>query len=169
MSSPVDIALALISRPDFEGLRLKLYQCPAGYWTIGIGNRYMPAGKPVTKDTPPINAATASAWARNTLAQMWAKATPYIKVPLTTGQRGALLSFIYNEGVTAFADSTMLKCINSGRLTQASNEFAKWDKEHVNGVLTTSAGLAHRRSVEAQVFRGEYMPPGLTSTGPAMA
>ena len=22
-----------------EGLRLEVYKCPAGYWTIGVGNR----------------------------------------------------------------------------------------------------------------------------------
>ena len=32
---------------QFEGLKLKAYQCSAGKWTIGFGNTFYEDGKPV--------------------------------------------------------------------------------------------------------------------------
>ncbi|OUI90098.1 lysozyme, partial [Acetobacter persici] len=37
MNDSISIAAGLAR--EYEGLRLKPYICPAGYWTIGYGNR----------------------------------------------------------------------------------------------------------------------------------
>ncbi|OUL65182.1 lysozyme, partial [Acetobacter senegalensis] len=38
------IALAAALARDYEGLSLRPYVCPAGYWTIGYGNRCLADG-----------------------------------------------------------------------------------------------------------------------------
>ena len=73
-----------------------------------------------------------------------------VMVPLTEGQRAALLSFIYNVGRGAFARSTMLVHINAGRMDSAASEFTRWVK--AGGQVLP--GLARRRAAEAKLFRG---------------
>lgn len=55
MSDALNIAMTLLRRDNFEGLRLAPYLCPAGYWTIGYGNRALADGSPVTRLTEPIS------------------------------------------------------------------------------------------------------------------
>jgi lysozyme len=74
--------------------------------------------------------------------------TTLVLVPLTQNQFDALVSLVYNIGVTAFKNSTLLRLLNSHDYSGASAQFLVWD--HSGGVV--SLGLHRRRVAEQQVF-----------------
>lgn len=67
-----------------------------------------------------------------------------VKVPLSTKEQAAYLSFTYNLGVKAFTNSTLLKKLNSGDRVGACNELLRWNK--ANGRVLN--GLTKRRQEE---------------------
>lgn len=71
-----------------------------------------------------------------------------VKVPLTTNQREALISFVFNLGKGKLMGSTLLKKLNSGDYYSAAREFDKWIFS--NGVKLN--GLIARRKVERELF-----------------
>jgi lysozyme len=77
-----------------------------------------------------------------------------VKVKLAPHQWDVLYSFAFNVGVTAFANSTLLKRINAGRLDQVPAELAKWNKTTIDGKKVTSDGLKKRRALETAYWLG---------------
>lgn len=71
---------------------------------------------------------------------------------LTEGQYAAVIDFAYNEGIGAFAGSTLCKMINAGNLTAAVGEFSKWIYGHVGGKTVILPGLVRRRAAEIAVW-----------------
>jgi len=111
---------ALVRR---EGIRQKAYKDTKGIWTIGVGH------------TGP-NVYEGLAW---TLQQVYDALADDLKtsedcvntcvtVPLTQNQFDALVSFIFNIGVTAFRRSTMLKLLNLSLFDLVTDQFDRWDK-----------------------------------------
>lgn len=82
-----------------------------------------------------------------------------VKVPLAQGQYDALVSFVFNVGPTAFANSTLLRKLNARDCTGAANEFPRWDK--AGGKSLT--GLAKRRADERKKFIEACHVPNKTS------
>lgn len=76
----------------------------------------------------------------------------YVKVEITQNMYDALTSFIFNVGVGAFKDSTLLKKLNAKDYQGASNEFPKWNKSK-GKVLE---GLKKRREFEKNLFLNGY-------------
>jgi len=160
----IDIAISLISRDDFEGLSLKPYLCPANYWTIGYGNRFLADGSPVTASTKPITKDPALALLRQTVMALQTKLRSFVTVPLTDYQEGALLSWQFNVGTTAAKGSTLVRRLNQRLYAAAAQQFLVWDKATVNGRLVVLRGLQRRRKIESQVFLGRCVSPtGATS------
>ena len=138
--SPSDKALDLIRQ--FEGLRLAAYKCPAGVPTIGYGTtRGVKMGMTVTKDE-------AEKLLQADVTPFSDRINKLVKVKLNQNQFDALVSFVYNVGSGAFADSTMLKLINQNLLDDAANQFVRWNK--ANGEVLT--GLTRRRMTERDLF-----------------
>ena len=79
-----------------------------------------------------------------------------VKVPLNDQQFSALASLAYNIGPTAFRKSTLVKKLNSGDISGATEEFARWDKAGGKPV----EGLARRRAAERALFKGDTMGLG---------
>ena len=50
----------------------------------------------------------------------------YVVVPLTQNRFDALVSFVFNVGVGAFKQSTLLKKLNQGLYDEIDEELAKW-------------------------------------------
>lgn len=73
-----------------------------------------------------------------------------VTVPLTQGQFDALTDFVYNEGQSNFASSTLLAKLNQGDYYGAAAEFKKWI--YAGGRALNS--LVARRQYDAQVFVG---------------
>jgi lysozyme len=128
---------------DFEGFRQSPYQDAVGVWTIGYGTTHGvgPGTKRVTKKKAlqllERDAATA-AKAVNDL----------VDVRLDQHQFDALVSFVYNLGAGALAESTLLKKLNKGDYKGAREQFKRWN--HAGGQVL--AGLTKRRAAEAAVF-----------------
>lgn len=77
-----------------------------------------------------------------------------MKVPLSDFQRGALVSFTYNVGDTAFTDSTLLRLLNAGGYQAVPAQLARWNKN--DGKVMQ--GLVNRRAAEAGLWaRGEFV------------
>ncbi len=72
-----------------------------------------------------------------------------VNKPLTTNQWSALVSFVYNIGVSAFQRSTLLKKVNANPSDPTiRDEFMKWNK--ANGAVLP--GLTNRRRDEANLY-----------------
>ena len=125
----------------FEGLRLKVYTCPAGVPTIGFGHT---AG--VTMDTRPITEEQAEAYLKEDLKKFERGVLSAVKVPLTQGQFDALVSFSFNLGISALQGSTLLKRLNAGQ--PCSDQFERW--VFAGGVAMP--GLRRRREAERRMF-----------------
>lgn len=158
-SAIIQVAEPLIIR--FEGFRPRPYLCPAGKPSIGYGSIKYPDGRKVTLDDPPCSQAEAEVYLlygeRRTLADL--QASGAVTRPPNVNQAAALLCLAYNVGVGIhdghkgdLADSTLLDHFNRGDLAGAADEFGKWDKAHVDGVVTVLPGLDTRRNAERDLF-----------------
>jgi lysozyme len=133
---------------EFEGCKLKAYQCSAKKWTIGYGNTFYEDGKPVL----PGHAITQQKAEQlfeliaNDFANRVAK---LVTSNVTSNQFGALVSFAYNCGIANLQKSTLLRKVNANPNDPTIRaEFAKWNKAN-SKVL---AGLTRRREAEANLY-----------------
>jgi lysozyme len=147
----VSIALELLSK--LEGCKLGVYhgaKDPPDVWSIGYGFTYI-NGMKVTKATAPISQFTADLIlkqeATSTLLGI-EKLLP--NVLLNAYQLGALISFVYNIGMGAFASSTIRKDLVTGQPQLVPAQFPLWD--HSNGQVDPD--LQKRRKVELAVYQG---------------
>jgi lysozyme len=76
-----------------------------------------------------------------------------VSVPLNQNQFDALVSFVYNCGVGALQNSTLLKLLNQGKYEQVPAQLMRWT--HAGGVQYP--GLVTRRRAEGALFM-EPMP-----------
>lgn len=132
----------------FEGFRASRYEDIAGKATIGYGHLIKPGETfpmTITQDRAEkilaMDSQEAQAGVRRGVA-----------VPLTQNQFDALTSFVFNFGETNFRGSTLLKKLNAGDYLGAADEFLRWNKARVDGVLREVAGLTNRRIAERHLF-----------------
>ena len=133
----------------FEGLFLKTYLCPAGVPTIGYGSTMWNDGKKVELGQK-ITLEGAE------ILLMWElknKANALHRLNLNQNQFDALMSFIYNIGISAFLNSTLFKkaLVNQNDET-IRNEFMRWNKAKVNGKMIVLKGLNNRRIAESNLY-----------------
>ncbi|WP_338332163.1 lysozyme [Acetobacter sp. LMG 32666] len=152
MNDPINMAADLCRQ--FEGLRLSPYLCPAGYWSIGYGNRFLANGAAVTARTAPITAEQADALLLLTLRRIQTELHQLVQAPQPPGKEAALLDFAFNLGLSALAGSTLLKLLNSGHDMQAGEQLMLWNHMHKNGQLITEPGLTRRRQAEWHLWVG---------------
>lgn len=138
----------------WEGFRAKAYICPAGILTIGYGT----TGKKVYSSLV-IDKKTAESWLIKDAKKFEAVISNAVKVPLTSNQFSALVSFVYNVGGGAFTRSTLLKKLNAKNYQGACTELDRW----VNGGGRKLPGLVKRRNDEQALFNqpdGYIQSPG---------
>lgn len=104
-----------------EGERLKAYPDVKGIWTIGVGHTGPEVKPGLVWTEERVMAALA-----NDLEWSEAAINKYVTVPLTQNQFDALVSFVFNIGVTAFKKSTLLKDLNKGNYEEAAKDFDMW-------------------------------------------
>lgn len=135
---------------EFEGFSAIPYNDPAGHATIGFGHLI---------HLGPVTAADNAQWkgfdrARGLIllrkdAERFEQAIlDLVDVPLSQNQFDALVSFAYNLGAGALAESTLLKKLNHGNYKAVASQMKRWDK--AGGV--TLPGLARRRAAEGRLF-----------------
>lgn len=133
---------------EFEGCKLKAYQCSAKKWTIGYGNTFYEDGKPVLPGHA-ITQEKANQLFELISADFSAKVAKLVPLHITPNQFGALTSFAYNCGVVNLQKSTLLKKVNANHNDQSIRaEFLKWNK--AGGKVL--AGLTRRREAEANLY-----------------
>jgi lysozyme len=133
---------------EFEGCKLKAYQCPAGVWTIGIGSTHYGDGTPVTKNRTLPNEGAAMALLAATIGQ-YEKAVNATGVELTQNEYDALVCLCYNIGAGNFFKSTLVKMLKAGdSKAEIAKQFLRWDKAGGKPL----AGLTRRRNAEAELF-----------------
>ena len=133
-----------------EGLRLTAYHCQADKLTIGYGH----TGPDVVEGMT-ITEERAEDLLREDIKFAESGVRTYVTVPLVQGQFDALTDFAFNMGIGALRSSTLLKKLNSRDYNGASEEFAKWNKVRVSGVLVVSNGQVTRRERDKEIFDGE--------------
>ena len=139
-----DAGLALIK--TYEGFSATVYNCPAGYKTIGYGHRVIPGerfGREITDKE-------ATGLLRHDIALAEECVHKFVFVSLGDKQFSALVSLVYNIGQTAFLRSTLRRKINKGQHAKAPDEFKRW----VWAKGERLPGLIKRREAEAKMYSG---------------
>lgn len=133
-----------------EGFREKAYLCPAGVVTIGYGHTGTNAQGHELKlgDTVTDAEAIELLWSDIKWAEDAVNAEHMI---LDQNQFDALVSFVFNVGISAFKHSTLLRRLKAKDFRSAADEFLRWNK--VRGKV--SAGLTARRKAERDLFLSE--------------
>ena len=106
-----------------EGVRLKPYADTKGLWTIGMGNRFYPDGRPVKQGDPPITRAQADEMFRVTLDQFASGVERALTRTPSQAQFDAMVSFAYNIGLGGFQRSSVLMKFNAGDIQGAAKAF----------------------------------------------
>lgn len=127
---------------NFEGCRLKAYQCSAGRWTIGYGHT---AG--VTEGMT-ISQAHAEELLRADVIDCAQRMSSYITAKVTKWQFIALVSLSFNVGDLRRKAPKLLHYLNAGLETKAANEFL--DICRAGGRVVE--GLKRRREKESRLF-----------------
>ena len=130
----------------WEGCKLTAYPDPGSRdgtpWTIGYGHT-----KGVKKGMK-ITQKQADTFLEEDLNAVAAVVDASVKVPLEDNQFGALTSFAFNVGNTAFKTSTLLKKLNAGDYASVPSQLARWNKNDGN----VMPGLVNRRAAEAGLW-----------------
>lgn len=129
----------------FEGCRLTAYQDSVGVWTIGYGST-----KDIKKGMK-ISKLMADGFLRDDLEEAEEAVNELVDADLTQNEFDALASFTFNLGRGNLANSTLLKKLNAGDKSGASEEFTRW----VYAGGKELEGLVRRRKAEQALFKGE--------------
>lgn len=140
----------------WEGLKLKAYRDVAGVLTIGYGSTGMHV-----KSGMVISEKQAETLLKKDLDRFEKAVDESVNVPLTDNQFGALVSFSFNVGVTAFKGSTLLKKLNAGDYDSVPVQLSRWNK--AGGAVVQ--GLVNRRAAEA----GLWAAGSFVSSAPVQA
>ena len=127
----------------YEELKLKAYLCPSKVWTIGYGHTR------TAREGMVITERDADALLLQDLRTAENAVNEFVTVPLTQNQFDALVSFVFNIGISAFKHSTLLVLLNKEDYQAAKEQFARWNKGSGGNVLQ---GLVRRRREEGKLF-----------------
>lgn len=128
----------------FEGKSLIAYRDIVGVPTICYGHTEgVRMGQTATD-------AECKAQLEAELKVYWDRVDDYVSVPMKPWEHVAFTSFAYNEGLQAFATSTMLKLANQGNMPAACLEMFKWHRAGSNQHV-----LDKRRNAEFKICIGE--------------
>jgi len=126
---------------EFEGFRAKPYKLKGeSFYTVGYGRSRCDPYRITTKNEEEL-------WLRarvNRDAQIIIDSSP----ELNNNQLNALISFVFNVGVGAYKNSTLLKRLHNFD-AKASEELLRWNKD---STLNVSPGLVRRRKAEKELF-----------------
>lgn len=128
---------------SFEGCELKAYKDIVGVVTIGYGatGDGVYAGLEWTQEQAEERLAS-------DLEKFCEGVTDMLNVEVTSNQFSALVCFAYNVGLAALYRSTLLKKLNAGKISEAADQFLKWNK--AGGQVVR--GLTRRRTAERELF-----------------
>ena len=135
----------------YEGSKNKPYPDPGtggAPFTIGIGATFYQDGRKVTMADPALTDAQIIDLLKFHLAAFEKDVVSVVKVPLTSNQFSALVSFTFNLGIGALKSSTLLNKLNAKDYAGAADQFLVWTK--ASGKVLP--GLVKRRKAERELF-----------------
>lgn len=137
----------------FEGRAKKVYICPAGKATIGIGHVIQPG----EMFTQPLSDEQIDALFARDIRRFEQAIHVNVAVDLTQSQFDGLVAFAFNVGTEGFRMSTLRKLLNKGLYKEACGQFARWNKatDPKTGAMVVLPGLTRRRRCEALLFSGK--------------
>jgi len=136
-----------------EGFSPVLYDDVAGFCTIGFGH-LVHRGRTGTCEAAEAGFRgdcsydRAKELLREDVGFAEVAVRTHVKYPLLQPQFDALVSFVFNVGVSAFHGSTLLKHINRGQFNTVPAQFLRWIFAGGNII----PGLLKRRKEEAAQF-----------------
>lgn len=130
----------------YEGVSLTSYRCPAGYWTIGYGNRFHLDGRRVAEGDV-ITLEQAEEMLTKTIEEFSSILPSKLKNKLTSKQYEAVMSLVFNIGTGAFLRSSLFKAIMNDDYKMICKN---WDWYSANGKVLK--GLVKRRTEELALF-----------------
>jgi lysozyme len=129
---------------EVEGVEYEVYKDSAGLDTIGVGHLLKEG-----ESYKVISEEQVDALLFLDLNVAMNAVVLSVKIPLTQNQFDALVSLVFNIGVTAFRNSTLLKKINQNAPKEAIvTEWHKWRK--AGGKIVK--GLVLRRAKELKLY-----------------
>jgi len=132
----------------YEGFRSSPYLDAVGVPTIGFGNTFYRDNTRVKMTDKPISEEKARELLKN-IVQGFEMEVSKLMREVNQNQFDAVLSLVYNIGVTAFSRSTLLKRINENPIEQdIAYQFSRWNKAGGKVLL----GLTRRRKEESELY-----------------
>ncbi|WP_439327900.1 lysozyme [Lonepinella sp. BR2357] len=133
--------LALIG--NAEGCRTQAYQCPAGYWTYGIGTAET-SGEKIERNKTYTLQEIADSWVRNIKVAERCVNDYANGRRLPQGAFEASVSLTFNVGCGALKNSTLFRYARAGDIQAMCDQFPRW----VYAKGQKLAGLETRRKQE---------------------
>ena len=151
-----------------EGCRLRAYRDSVGVWTIGVGHTGRTAG-PAVYAGMTITKAQALAILAADLAPIEAGIAARLKRPVSQACFDALVSFVFNIGLSGFEGSAVLRLINAGDMTRAADAFMHWCKPPELAGRRRAERLQFLRGLTAAAAPAIAAPVPLPAPRPAPA
>jgi lysozyme len=148
-SQPVS-AKAINLIKEFEGFENEAYIDTDGTPVIGYGFSRI-ADQPVQIGDR-ISTQQADVTLNKQLKVIQQELNQMVTVELSDRQLSALASLAFNIGVDFVKNSTLIRKLNAGDYNGAANEFLRWDKANIGGILVQMPGLIRRRQAERELF-----------------
>lgn len=136
---------------ELEDEFLTAYLDVAGVWTIGVGHTGTVDGMAIKKGMT-ITGFKSRELLKQDLRHAENAVNKFVTVELNQKQFEALVFFVFNVGVTAFKNSTMLKRLNDGDKKGMVEAWNWWVKITKNGNRVISRGLVNRRASEIKWY-----------------
>ncbi|PHS28278.1 MAG: hypothetical protein COA84_01910 [Robiginitomaculum sp.] len=130
----------------FEGFRAKAVPLADGRWVVGYGHTVS------TRKGTQINKNDASDLLTWDVKKLEAPLCDLIYTPLSQNQFDALMSLVFNIGLTNFETSTVLRRLNEGCPVDASAGFDAWRRAALGGEIIIVDALVRRRAAEKALF-----------------
>ena len=145
------------ARPDYV---LKPGDKPIGTLTIGYGH----TGPDIYVGMPSWTEAKAETVLSSDSQAAYDAIDRNVTVTLSASQRAALGDFVFNVGVGAFKNSTLLTLLNKGQYAQVPSQMDRW----IDAQGKPNQGLVSRRRSEINLWNGNapVIQPG--PTGPSV-
>ncbi|HEY9791454.1 MAG TPA: lysozyme [Candidatus Obscuribacterales bacterium] len=138
---------------EYEGLRLEAYKDSVGVLTIGYGHAIKPG-----ESFPDWKITTEEAEELLLKDVAWAvavvNATPNAD-KLNANQFDALVLLVFNIGAEAYKESTIRRYVASQRYECVPDQFMRWVRGKVNGVMVKLPGLVNRRKNEVVLWKSK--------------
>lgn len=136
-----------------EGLELNAYKDSVGIPTIGIGTIMYPDGRKV-KMGDKCTKEQAYEYFNDHVKDIVARINKLIKgLDINQNQFDAIVSLVYNIGITGFTNSTVLRLMKKNPKDPfIKDAWLMWNKETKNGVKVVSDGLLKRRKREYKLY-----------------